>query len=78
MAKKTSKQVPLVIYKGGERIEIGKASVSSDGEITAQVAKDVRRDIKDLLFGDLLDHISVNPKPPPSLFYNNVKVRPPT
>lgn len=77
MARKKSKQVPLVIYKGGERIEIGMASVSTDGSIEAQIKRDIREDIKDIIYGDLGD-LSINPKTPPSLFYNNVRVRPPT
>lgn len=77
LVAKKSKQVPLVIYKGGERIEIGMASVSTDGNIEAQIKKDLREDVKTIIYGDLGD-LSLNPKTPPSLFYNNVRVRPPT
>lgn len=73
MPKKKSKQVPLVIYKGGERIEIGMASVSTDGSIEAQIKKDIREDIKEMIYADIGD-FSINPKTPPSLFYNNVRV----
>lgn len=71
---KKSKQVPLVIYANGERIEIGMASVNSDGSIAAQIKKDVRQDIKERLYGDLSE-LSMNPKnPPPPPVYNNVRV----
>lgn len=74
MARKKSKQVPLVIYKGGERIEIGMASVSTDGSIEAQIKKDIREDIKAVIYGDLGD-LSLNPKAPlTSPYHNNVRV----
>lgn len=71
MAKPKSKQVPLVIYKGGERIEIGMAIVATDGSILAQVKKDLREDVKDIVYADLGD-VSLNPKTPPHMVYHNV------
>jgi len=35
------KQVPLVIYKDGERKEIGEAFVSDDGAIEGQITEEV-------------------------------------
>ena len=62
MSKQPSEQVPLVIYKGGERIVIGLASFDPDGSITAQIFKDFNDDIKTLVYGEIGD-ISINPKP---------------
>lgn len=59
--KRSDKAVPLVIYKGGERVVIGSAYLKGDGRIEAQVAKDVREDLKHLLFGDRVGDISINP-----------------
>jgi len=44
------KQLPLVMYKDGRRIVLGKAVVEDDGSITAQVVKDAWAipEIKDL------------------------------
>lgn len=73
MPKKTSKQVPLVIYKSGERIQIGMASIGSDGEIIGQIAKDIREDVKALLWGNIGD-VSLNPKKPLDLKYTSTFV----
>jgi hypothetical protein len=43
------KQVPLTIYKGGTRTEVGKASIAEDGSIVAQVAKDHWPQVKDII-----------------------------
>lgn len=43
-----SKQVPLVIYRGGKRLQVGMASVSEDGRIEAQVSKDARSFVNEL------------------------------
>lgn len=59
--KRPDKPVPLVIYKGGERIVIGSAYLKGDGSIEGQVSKDVRQDLKDILFGDRVGDISINP-----------------
>lgn len=63
MAKRPDKALPLVIYKGGERIVIGSAYLKGDGSIEAQIAKDVKKELRDQLFGDLVGDISINPKP---------------
>lgn len=68
--KRPDKTVPLVMYKGGERIVIGQALVKGDGSISGQIAKDVRKEIGDLLFGDMLGALSLDPKPPVNLKYN--------
>lgn len=68
--KRADQTVDLVIYKSGERIVIGKAVVKGDGSIEAQIAKDVRKEISDLLFGGLLGGLSLDPKPKPDLKYN--------
>ncbi len=60
MSKKPSVQVDLVIYKGGERLVIGKAAIDPDGSIQAQIAKDLRADVKDIL-GKHIGDISINP-----------------
>lgn len=69
--KRADQTVDLVIYKSGERIVIGKAVVKGDGSIEAQIAKDVRKEISDLLFGGLLGGLSLDPKPKPDMKYNN-------
>jgi hypothetical protein len=76
VANKKSKQIDLVIYKSGERIVVGRAIVNGDGSITAQIAKDVRKEYKDLIYGDMLDHLSLNPKAPAvlDLKYTSVHV----
>lgn len=45
MAKVKSKQVPLIIYKGGVPFEIGKAIVAEDGSILGQIKKEFKDDI---------------------------------
>lgn len=70
--KRADQTVPLVIYKGGERIVIGQAIVKGDGGIEGQIAKDVRQELKDLLFGGSLGALSLDPKPNPDLKYNNI------
>lgn len=71
---KKEKTVPLVMYRRGERIVIGQAIVKGDGSIEGQIAKDVRQELKDILFGDMLGAISVDPKPLPSTStYINLK-----
>lgn len=59
--KEVSKQVPLVIYKGGERIVVGMAIVNPDGSIQAQIAKDINKELKTALFGNAIGDISLNP-----------------
>lgn len=59
--KRADQALPLVIYKGGERIVVGSAYLKGDGSIEAQVAKDVRQDLKDILFGGRVGDISINP-----------------
>ena len=70
--KRKDQEVPLVIYKGGERIEVGRAIVKGDGSIVAQIAKDVKQEFKDLLFGNVLGDLSLNPRVPvvPDMKYN--------
>lgn len=43
------KQVPLVVYKGGTRTEVGMASVQPDGSGVFQVSKDHWNDLKDII-----------------------------
>lgn len=64
--KRPDKAVPLVIYKGGERIIIGQAIVKGDGSIEGQIAKDIRQELKDILFGDRLGAVTLDPMAPPS------------
>lgn len=59
--KRPDKAVPLVIYKGGERIVVGSAYLKGDGRIEAQIFKDVKQELKALLFGDRIGDISINP-----------------
>lgn len=59
--KRKDQEVPLVIYKSGERVVIGQAILKGDGSIIAQIAKDVKKEFKDLLFGDRIGDISINP-----------------
>lgn len=61
--KRADRVLPLVIYKGGERIVIGSAYLKGDGSIEAQIAKDVRQDLKDMIFGDRVGDFSLNPVP---------------
>ncbi len=70
MTKRPDKTVPLVMYKGGERIVIGQAIVKGDGSIIGQIAKDVRKELKDVLFGDMLGALSLDPKPAVDLQYS--------
>lgn len=72
--RRPDKTVPLVIYKGGERIIVGQAIVKGDGSIEGQIAKDVRKELKDLLFGDMLGGLSLDPKPPIDLKYTSTMV----
>lgn len=60
--KRPDKAIPLVIYKSGERIVIGSAYLKGDGSIAAQIFKDVKQEITDLLFGDRVGDFSINPK----------------
>ncbi len=69
--KRKDKAVPLIMYKGGERIVIGQAIVKGDGSIEAQIAKDVRQDLRDILFGDMLGAVSIDPKPMPDMKYTS-------
>ncbi len=72
--KRKDKEVPLVMYKGGERLVIGQAIVKGDGSIIGQISKDVRKELSDVLFGDMLGAISVDPKPVahPDMAYHEV------
>lgn len=63
--RRPDKAVPLVIYKGGECIVLGSAYLKGDGRIEGQIAKDVKKELQDLLFGDRVGNISINPEPPP-------------
>lgn len=63
--KRADKTVPLVLYKGGERIIIGQAIIKGDGKIEGQIAQDVRKEIGDLIFGDRLGGLSLDPKSSP-------------
>lgn len=57
-----TKQVDLVIYKGGDRHVVGRAAVNEDGSIEAQVAKDHWPVVKELL--ELkLPEMSLSPRP---------------
>lgn len=40
------KQVPLVYYQNGKRIQVGMASVEKDGTITASISKDAWIELK--------------------------------
>lgn len=60
--KRPDKAVPLVIYKGGERIVIGSAYLKGDGRVEGQIQKDVKQELKDMLFGNTVGDISINPK----------------
>lgn len=72
--KRPDQVVPLVIYKSGERITIGSAYLMGDGRIEAQIAKDVKKEISDLIFGGRVADISLNPKVSvsPDLKYNRI------
>ncbi len=76
--KRPDKTVPLVIYKGGERIIVGQAIMKGDGSISAQIAKDVRKDLQDILYGDMVGGFSIDPKPVvlPDLTYHEVSSTP--
>lgn len=62
--KRKDQEVPLVIYKGGERIVIGHAILKGDGSIIAQVTKDAKIEFQDQLFGDRVGDFSINPVVP--------------
>jgi hypothetical protein len=62
--KRADQHVPLVIYKGGQRIVVGQAIVKGDGQIEAQISKDARKDLGDLFFKVLIGDISINPARP--------------
>jgi hypothetical protein len=62
--KRADQHVPLVIYKGGQRIVVGQAIVKGDGQIEAQLSKDARKDLGDIFFKALIGDISINPKRP--------------
>lgn len=66
-----SKQVDLVLYKGGERIVIGKVALNPDGSFQGQIARDIRAEVK-LILSEGIGDISINPIPRKQ--YNNVKV----
>lgn len=70
LKKLKDKRVPLVIYKSGERIVIGQAIVKGDGSIEGQIAKDVRKEIQHLIFGDALGALSFDPKAQPDMKYH--------
>lgn len=59
--KRPDQAVPLVIYKGGDRVVIGSAYLKGDGTIEGQITKDARQELKDILFGDRVGDISINP-----------------
>lgn len=59
--KRPDQIVPLVIYKGGERLVIGQATVKGDGQIEGQISKDAKSDLKDLIFSGSLGDLSLNP-----------------
>lgn len=59
--KRQDKPLPLVIYKGGERIVIGSAYLKGDGKVEGQISKDAREELKDVFFGDRVGDISINP-----------------
>lgn len=65
--KRADQTVPIVIYKGGERIVIGSAYLKGDGSIEGKVFKDVKEDLKDLIFGGRIGNFSFNPKVEPKL-----------
>lgn len=54
------KQIPLVMYKGGARVVIGRASVGDDGSIEAQVTKDAWPLVKGF-FKPSIGEISISP-----------------
>lgn len=70
--KRKDQEVPLVIFKSGEQIEIGHIVLKGDGSIVGQIAKDVKKEISDLLFNGL-GSISLNPKVAvtPNMMYHN-------
>lgn len=70
--KRKDQEVPLVIYKGGEKIAIGHAILKGDGSLSGQVTKDVMKELSDLLFGGSIGDVSLNPKisVQPDLKYN--------
>lgn len=72
--KRPDQTVPLVIYKSGERIVIGLAYLKGDGRIEGQIAQDVKKELREQLFGGLVGDISINPKLPfkPDLKYNQI------
>lgn len=43
----TKKTVPLVVYRGGERIVIGEADVDENGGVSARVSPDAPADVRD-------------------------------
>lgn len=45
--KQVGKQIPMVIYRHGARIEVGKAFVNEDGSLDGQIALDNWPEIKD-------------------------------
>lgn len=55
-------QIPLTHYKRGVRTEIGMVEVSADGEIKAQVAKDMWPLLKHL-FRPNVGELSIGPAP---------------
>lgn len=78
--KRKDQEVFLVIYKGGEKIQVGHAILKGDGSLIGQVSKDVRKEITDLLFGGQLGDVSLNPRtvvPPDMLYHDVIKRIPP-
>jgi len=57
-------QVPLVMYKGGERIVLGRAYIESDGSIVGQIAKDFRAAVNDI-FSVGIGEVSIDPRSRP-------------
>lgn len=49
-----NQQVPLVIYKNGQRIVLGRASVSDSGAVEAQISKDYVHEFRDAGINKLL------------------------
>lgn len=45
--KSLGKQISMVIYRHGVRVEVGKAIVNDDGSIEAQITKDAWPEIKE-------------------------------
>lgn len=70
--KRKDQEVPLVIYKGGERIVIGHVILKGDGSLSGQIAKDFKKELSDLLFGNTLGDVSLNPNVPanPDMTYH--------